>query len=65
MTLDIYAKTGKMVVNEVYRLYADGTIMDQETGKIAGYITKSEEIDEVFWMKSIKEQQQRLKEYLK
>lgn len=64
MPLDNYARTGHIRVHEKYRLYADGMIMNQETNSIAGYITNRVDLDEIWSIKSIKEQQIRLKEYI-
>lgn len=64
MIEDAYAQSGHLVVHERYRLYADGMIMDQKENKVAGFITSPTDLDEIWKIKSIKEQQERLKEYI-
>lgn len=52
---------GPKATTKRYRLYADGTIIDQEIGKPAGYIVK--DLDEVYRMRG-RELQNYLKKFL-
>ncbi len=46
-----------------YKLYADGTIIDQVTTKVAGYIHGSRLLNDVYMMRTF-EQQKYLREFL-
>lgn len=46
-----------------YRLYADGTIIDQETGKVAGYITDKFYLD-YLWKLNGRSKQMELKKHI-
>lgn len=49
--------------NKRYRLYSDGTVVDQEEGnKIMGFITK--DLDEIFALKTPNARQKAIKESL-
>lgn len=46
-----------------YRLLADGTILDQKTGKTAGYISGQSNLDEL-WSMNGRQRQKRIVQYL-
>jgi hypothetical protein len=47
-----------------FRLYADGTIIDQETNKILGYI-QGEQLEEIFMLRPIATQQKAIRDYMR
>lgn len=60
----IKVNTGHIKNQFRYRLYSDGTIMDQHTNTIAGHILSKIELDEIYAIRSLKEQQKRLLDYI-
>lgn len=59
MTSRVGLKTSKLQ----YRMYADGTIIDQRTGSVAGYVTGQIDIDEI-WSMSGTVKQKYLKKFI-
>ena len=56
-------KAGSRDNNQHYRLLADGTVLDQENGKIKGYI-EGEKLDEIFYIRNSYGRQKAIREYL-
>lgn len=50
-TEDIRSARSAKLTKLRYRLLADGTILDQNNNKVAGYITRKHELEEVWNMK--------------